>query len=321
MKLYQITLLITLLTITSCQAITKKSDIKNHDKLILEALPTQEQTDQLNQVLSLSGSWQTTIKNNLKQHADGEDFGTKDMIGIDLYTLVVPLTDRNLAHMTDFVVTNRVDFVKLAGVSLLDFIQGKGEINFETLAKSRALENFLPGKITGDKNTRNFMEFLIGVSKGKISPNLLVAMYYVYGQNNQSPANWSNIFGQVAELYQNNNIGDIAPLTPKTKEQNIFLQQMNLSLSQNPQAFGKVLEIISKSAVLKNVNGLKYLIDEQNQLVAFFDKSDPSNRLLSYYPYSGQVVINNVINNVDKINKVELKPIYQSVKKSLIPNN
>jgi hypothetical protein len=243
------------------------------------------------------------------------------MIGIDLYTLVVPLTDRNLAHMTDFVVTNRVDFVKLAGVSLLDFIQGKGEINFETLAKSRALENFLPGKITGDKNTRNFMEFLIGVSKGKISPNLLVAMYYVYGQNNQSPANWSNIFGQVAELYQNNNIGDIAPLTPKTKEQNIFLQQMNLSLSQNPQAFGKVLEIISKSAVLKNVNGLKYLIDEQNQLVAFFDKSDPSNRLLSYYPYSGQVVINNVINNVDKINKVELKPIYQSVKKSLIPNN
>jgi hypothetical protein len=267
-----------------------------------------------------SKSWQNTINKNLQYHANGEDFGTKDMIGIDLYTLVSPLAENNLETMVKFVAHNRIDIAQLVGVGLIDFIKGKGEFDIEKFVNSKAMRNFVPGKLVGSNNIKDYMGFLIGISRGKISPNLLVVMYYDYNFNAKSPASWSTTLDAVAKLYQNNKILAIAPLSEKTKQQNMFLQQMNLSLGQNPLPFAQVLNMIGDSNVLKSVNGLKYLIDPVGESVSFFDKQNVSSKLVSYYPFKGSLVINSTTSDCQKITKVDMKPAYQDVKNLLYPS-
>ena len=272
----------------------------------------------LEKLLTFDVSWQKAIDQNILQHSKGEDFNTKELIDIDLYDLVKPLTQNNLKQLTRFVAKNNTNINDLVGVALEDFVQGAGEFNIENFVNSKEFRKFLPGGILGEKDIRNYLGFLIGVSKGKISPNLLVVMYYTYGQTSQLPEEWSNLFDKFAILCKESDIAHIAPLSVKTKEQNLFLQTMNLSLSQNPKAFAQTLDIITKSGALKNAQGLKYLIDDKNESVLFFSKLDVSKPLVAYYPFAGVVVMGNTTTSLIKVEKVELKPIYQVVKNRLI---
>ena len=80
----------------------------------------------------------------------------------------------NLRHAAEFVIKNNVNITNLVGVGLQDFVEGRGVFDIAKFATSEELKKFLPGSLTTDKEVIDYMGFLIGIFKGKISPNLTV---------------------------------------------------------------------------------------------------------------------------------------------------